>query len=295
MKSAPFTYHAPTKVSEALALLTEFGDEAKILAGGQSLLPMLAMRITGFGHLIDLNDVAELHGIETTNSVLTIGAMTRQSALTRDTQVAEVAPLLRAAAPLIGHFQIRNRGTVGGSLAHADPASELPAVALALKAQFEVRRCDGTQRIIDAKDFFLGLWTTALTDDEILLAVHFPFAHQGDATHRGYAINEVARRHGDFALAGAVVHLGIDAADRISDAEISLFGVADTPVRAARSSAELTGLHPGEVDAAAIAALAMEVVDAQSDLHATAKQRERIAMHMCEQAITRALGEARNA
>ena len=173
MKPARFEYHAPSTVADVLALLHEHGDEAKPLAGGQSLVPMLALRLTRFEHLIDLNRVPELQGVKTTNGSITVGGMTRQASVGRDRQVADGVPLLARATPLIGHFQIRNRGTLGGSLAHADPASEYPAVAMALRAQFEVASTAG-QRTVVADDFFVSTWTTALEDDELLVAVHFP-------------------------------------------------------------------------------------------------------------------------
>ena len=197
MKPAPFEYHAPESLADVTALLAEHGDEAKVLAGGQSLVPMLALRLTRFEHIIDLNRVDELRGVERANGTLTVKSMTRQAAVEHDTAAGEAVPLLAEALPLIGHFQIRNRGTVGGSIAHADPASELPAVALALDAELEVAGANGTRRV-PAADFFLGTWTTSIGEDEILSAVHFP-VWQG---RTGFAVEEVARRSGDFALAG---------------------------------------------------------------------------------------------
>src|SRR4051812_198129 len=173
MKPAPFEYHAPESLGDVTALLAEHGDDAKVLAGGQSLVPMLALRLTRFEHIIDLNRVDDLRGVERTNGTLTIKSMTRQSTVEHDPDAGAAVPLLAEAIPLIGHFQIRNRGTVGGSIAHADPASELPAVALALDAELEIAGTRGTRRV-PAADFFLGTWTTSIGEDEILRAVHFP-------------------------------------------------------------------------------------------------------------------------
>src|SRR3954465_2627408 len=199
MKPAPFEYHAPTTVDEVVGLLAEHGDEAKVLAGGQSLVPMLALRLTRFEHIVDLNRVDDLRGVSRTNGTLTVKAMTTQRTVEHDAAAGEGVPLLAQAIPLIGHFQIRNRGTVGGSIAHADPASELPAVALALDAELEIASQRGNRRV-PASDFFLGTWTTSVGEDEILAAVHFP-VWEGNS---GFAVEELARRSGDFALAGVV-------------------------------------------------------------------------------------------
>src|SRR5665213_491031 len=172
MKPAPFEYHAPETIDEVLALLVEHGDEAKVLAGGQSLVPMLALRLTRFEHLVDLNRVGELSGFSRENGALVVRAATRQRVMERDAEIASVVPLLARATPLIGHFQIRNRGTVGGSLAHADSASEYPAVALALGAEFEAHSTRGVRRIA-AREFFVSRWETALEEDEILARVRF--------------------------------------------------------------------------------------------------------------------------
>src|SRR3974390_681262 len=216
MKPAPFEYHAPETLDEACGLLGEHGDEAKVLAGGQSLVPMLALRLTRFAHLVDVNSVRGFAGVRRENGTLVVHAGTRQRVLERDTEVGAAVPLLARAAPLIGHFQIRNRGTVGGSLAHADPASELPAVAIALGAELELARAGGATRRVPAEAFFVGTWTTAAEADELLTAARFP-VRPGSC---GFAIEEVARRHGDFALAGAVC-----AVSGNGMAGLALFGV----------------------------------------------------------------------
>src|SRR6202171_6378804 len=172
MKPAQFTYHAPESLADVSGLLAEHGDDAKVLAGGQSLVPLLALRLTRFPHLVDLNRVPELSGLERVNGLLEVGAMTRQATVEHAPETVAV-PLLARAVPLIGHFQIRNRGTIGGSIAHADPASELPAVALALDAQIEIAAATGG-RTVPASEFFVGTWTTSLEPDELLAAIQFP-------------------------------------------------------------------------------------------------------------------------
>ncbi len=269
-------------------LLAAHGDEAKPLAGGQSLVPMLALRLARFEHLVDVNFVDGLAGIDRSDGWLRIGAMTRQAAVEHDATVAGAAPLLARATPLIGHFQIRNRGTVGGSLAHADPASEYPAVAVALGAELDVSATGGT-RTVPAADFFLGTWTTALADGELLTAVRVPVW-----TGRcGYAIEEMARRLGDFALAGAAVAVRLnDGDDGVAAAGIGLFGVGPTPVKARQAEAALVA---GERDAAEIGRLAMADADPSDDVHATARYRTRVGAHLVARAVERALSEARDA
>ncbi|MDQ1435943.1 MAG: aerobic carbon-monoxide dehydrogenase medium subunit [Actinomycetota bacterium] len=274
MKPAPFEYHAPETIDEVCGLLAAHGDEAKVLAGGQSLVPMLALRLTRFEHLVDVNRVAELAGFGRENGTLVVRACTRQRVMERDAAIAAAVPLLSQATPLIGHFQIRNRGTVGGSLAHADPASEYPAVAVALGAELELASPGGARRRLAADDFFVGTWTTAAGPDELLVVAHFPVW----PVRSGFAIEEVARRHGDFALAGV--------ACAITDgrAGIALFGVGSTPVRAqAAQEAWLAGAAAAEVAESAVRDL-----DPPADVHASASTRTRIARHLVERAVIRA-------
>ena len=285
MKAAPFDYHAPETVAEAAGLLAEHGDEAKVLAGGQSLLPMLALRLTRFEHLVDVNGVDEMHGITRADGHLRVGAATPQAVAEHDADLAAAVPLLARAIPHIGHFQIRNRGTVGGSLAHADPASELPAVALTLDATFEAASTRGT-REIPASEFFTGTWSTALADDEILVGTRFPVW----TGRSGFAVTEIARRSGDFALAGVTAAVELDG-DRISRAAVGLFGVGSTPVRAGATEAALAGAGADAVaDAARAGAAELDTVD---DIHATAAYRTRVAAHLMETALTAAIEEAR--
>jgi len=289
MKPAPFEYHAPESIADVTTLLAEHGDEAKVLAGGQSLVPMLALRLTRFEHIVDLNRVGELRGVSRSNGTLTVNAMTRQSTVERDPAAADAVPLLGQAIPLIGHFQIRNRGTVGGSIAHADPASELPAVALALDAELEVAGASGSRRV-PATEFFTGTWTTAVEPDEILAAVHFP-VWEG---RTGFAVEEVARRSGDFALAGVVAAVRLDDAGKVERSAISFLGMAPTPVRGSAAEAALAGTAPSDDDLAEIGRLAVTTTDPTADVHASAEYRTHVGAHLVQRALRRALGEARS-
>ncbi len=289
MKPAPFEYHAPETVADVTGLLTEHGDEAKVIAGGQSLIPMLALRLTRFEHIVDLNRVAELQGVERSNGTLTVKAGTRQSTVEHDAAAGAAVPLLAEAIPLIGHFQIRNRGTVGGSIAHADPASELPAVALALDAELEIASGAGSRRVA-AEDFFLGTWTTAIGEDEILTAVHFP-VWEGAS---GFAVEELARRSGDFALAGVVAGVQVDGSGAVTRSAISFLGMAPTPVRARSAEAALTGTNPSADDLAEIGRLAVADTEPTADVHASAEYRLHVGAHLVARALDRALGAARS-
>jgi aerobic carbon-monoxide dehydrogenase medium subunit len=290
VKPAAFKYHAPETVDDVVGLLAEHGDEAKVLAGGQSLVPMLSMRLTRFANLFDVNRVPMLAGIERDDGTLTVGATTRQSVLER-TSDASAVPLLGLVAPLIGHFQIRNRGTVGGSIAHADPAAELPAVALALDASLEVASATGT-RWIAAEEFFVGTWETALGDDELLAAIQFPVW----SGRCGFAVDEVARRHGDFALAGAVCGVELDdAGSTIRRVAIAMLGMGSTPLRARAAEAALAGLAPGDADLEGAAQLAIQDLDPPEDIHASSHFRLRLGARTVQNALSGALAEATNA
>src|SRR6516164_6840680 len=227
MKLPHFDYEAPKTVSEAVELLAEHLDEASVLAGGQSLIPLLALRLAHPAVLIDINGIDGLSGVSAADGWVAVGAMTREYIAEESGTLADAVPLLAAALPLIGHEAIRNRGTIGGSLAHADPAAELPAVARALDAEFVVRSASET-RVIAAADWFEGYLATARQPDEILTEVRFPVAAPGT----GAAFEEVARRHGDFAIVGLAAQLTLDDGV-ISDARLAFSGVADVPVRAA--------------------------------------------------------------
>ncbi len=287
MKPAKFEYHVPESVADVVSLLAEHGDDAKVLAGGQSLVPMLNMRLTRFEHIVDLNRVDELRGIERTNGTLAVRAMTRQSVAEHSSEVAAV-PLLAQAIPNIGHFQIRNRGTVGGSIAHADPASELPAVALALDAELEIAGPAGTRRV-PASEFFVGTWTTALADDEILAAIHFPVW----SGQTGFVVDEVARRSGDFALVGVACGVEVDGSGAITRVALAHFGMGPTPVRARQMEVALIGSNPTASDLPELAHLAVADCTPSGDVHASAEYREHVGAHLAERALDRALGDAR--
>jgi carbon-monoxide dehydrogenase medium subunit len=288
VKPAAFEYHAPDTLADAANLLAELGDGAKVLAGGQSLVPMLALRLAVFEHLVDIGRIAELQGIERRDDALWVGAGTTQATLEASAEVASAVPLLTRATPLIGHFQIRNRGTVGGSITHADPAAEYPAVALALDASMQVVSSKGT-RTIAARDFFDGLWTTTMHADELLAGASFPIW----GGRCGFAIEEFARRHGDFAIAGATVGVEIDDADSVRRCAIGLIGLGSTPERARVAEGELTGRRIPELEAEEIGRLAMAGLGSvPDDLHGTAEFRTRVGAEMVARAWTRASTEA---
>ncbi|MET0663125.1 MAG: xanthine dehydrogenase family protein subunit M [Microbacterium sp.] len=292
MKPSKFHYHAPTTVADAVGLLGEYADEAKVLAGGQSLVPMMSLRLATFGHLVDLNGIDELSGIERSNGHVRVGALTRQSTAEHDPTVSADVPLAAKALPHIGHFQIRNRGTVGGSIAHADPASELPAVALALDATLAAAG-PGGERDIGAADFFEGTWQTALADDEILVAIRFPVW----GGRSGFAVEEVARRHGDFAICGAVCGVELDG-DTVVRAAIAMFGVGGTPVRASAAEQALVAASAGAdlatVDLAAIGGEAAAPLTPSADIHASAAYRKQITAVVVRRALSKAIEEARS-
>ena len=286
MKPRAFEYHAPERVDEVVALLVEHGDDAKPLAGGQSLVPMMSLRLASFGHLVDLRKVDGLGSVLAGDGHVRVGAMVRQAAAEHDAAVATV-PLLARAIPNIGHFQIRNRGTIGGSIAHADPASELPAVALALDATMEVVGPQGNRRV-SASAFFDSTWQTTLAEGEVLTAIEFPVW-----TGRcGFAIEEVARRHGDFALVGATVGLQLDG-DRVTRATIAMLGVGATPLRSADAEAALVAAGAG-ADLDEIGDIAASGLEPSDDIHASGAYRKHVAATVVRRALTRALAEARS-
>jgi carbon-monoxide dehydrogenase medium subunit len=288
LKPSAFEYHAPTNVDDAVKLLAELGDGAKVLAGGQSLVPMLSLRLAYFDHLVDIARIPELQGIRVDADSVTIGATTIDSDVESNAEVAAKVPLLAKVTPYIGHFQIRNKGTVGGSIAHADPAAEYPAVALALDAEIEAVSPRG-RRTIAAKDFFVGFWTSALEADELLVSVKFP-AWSG---RTGFAVKEFARRHGDFALAGALVGVQLGAGDTIERATVTLLSMGPTPLRATAAEQALAGTAATAVAADEIGRLAVsDLTEVPSDLHGSADYRKRVGAAMVERALREAIEEA---
>jgi carbon-monoxide dehydrogenase medium subunit len=287
VKPSAFEYHAPENVDEAVRLLADLGDGAKVIAGGQSLVPMLSLRLAYFDHLVDIGRIAELQGIRRESDAVYIGATTVDSAVERDGDLATSVPLLAKATPLIGHFQIRNRGTVGGSVAHADPAAEYPAVALALDADIEAASPRG-RRTIPAASFFQGFWSTDLAADELLVGVRFPVW----SGRTGFAVREFARRHGDFALAGAVIGVEVDGDDRITRCAIALLGLGPTPLRATAAEQAAIG-QKADVAGEELGRLAMTgLEDVPSDLHGSAHYRMRVGAAMVARGWAEAIGEA---
>lgn len=287
MKPAPFEYYAPSTREEALALLAEHGGEAKPLAGGQSLVPSMNFRLAQPSILVDLNRVADLAGIAESGNGLTIGAMTRQRTVERSTLVAARAPLAAEAMPHIAHPQIRNRGTFGGSLAHADPASELPAVAVALEATMHIQNAGGA-RSVPASQFFLGLFTTVLEPDELLVSVEIPLS----TARTGTAFEEFARRHGDYALAGVCAVVTLTENGSLGDAKVVLFSVGDMPIVSQSVADVLRGEMPTpEVIRAAAEAVDSDI-DPQSDIHATSDYRRHLAKVLVRRVLERAVARA---
>ncbi|MGE2714527.1 FAD binding domain-containing protein [Mycolicibacterium litorale] len=287
MKAAPFAYHRPDTVAEAAQMLAEFGEDAKILAGGQSLVPMLAMRLTHFAHLVDISRLAELTGIDLVDGQVVVRAATPHALVGMDDEVADSAPLLTLATPHIGHFQIRTRGTLGGAIAHADPAAEYAAVALALDAQIEAVSARG-RREIPAAEFFTGLWETSLAPDEILTAVRFPVW----SGRCGFAVEEFARRHGDFAIAGAAAALTVDDEDRVTRCGIGLLGLGSTPLRGTDGEAAVIGQRISDIGADEIGRLTLAALaDVPADLQGSASYRRRVGAAMVSRALTSAIAQ----
>ncbi len=288
MKSPTFAYERPQSLAEALALLAQKGADARPLAGGQSLIPMLALRLARPSVLVDLGRVEGLDELTLQDGVLVIGAMVRQRQLERNALVAEHLPLLVAATKVVGHPAIRNRGTLGGSLAHADPSAEYPAVALALDAEFVIQGTRG-ERVIPAQEFFLGPFTTALATDELLTSIRFPIP----PTHSGWGMAEVARRHGDFALAGAVALLARADDGTCARAAIALFGVATRPLRATQAEQALVGRPFTTETFREVATLATKSIDEPlSDVHGSAAYRRQLVPVVVRRALEEAAQRA---
>jgi len=292
MKPPPFDYVAPSSLEEALSILAAKGDDAKILAGGQSLVPVLNFRLAQPALLVDLNRIAELDYVAVDDAgAVRIGAMTRQRALERDARMPARAPLLAETMPLIAHPQIRNRGTVGGSLAHADPAGELPVAAVALEADILVRSQRG-ERTVAAADFFVGLMTTALAADEMLCELRLPPAPE----RTGWTFREIARRHGDYAHAGVAVRLTLAGDGTIATARLVYLSAGDVPLPAARARAILEGEAPSdELFATAAATAARDEIEPSDDIHASAAFKRHLAEVLTRRALATALERARAA
>ncbi len=290
MKPAPFKYYAPASTEEALDHLATYGAEGKILAGGQSLIPTMNFRLAQPSVLIDLNPISALAYIEPhSDGGLRIGAMTRQRAVERGALVVERAPLVQAAMPYIAHPQIRNRGTFGGSMAHADPAAELPAVAMALEARFHLRSRRG-ERWVAARDFFIDLFTTALEPDELLVEVAFP----PTPPRSGWSFQEVARRHGDYALVGVAALVVVDDQGLCEAARLAFFSVGPGPVVTEQAAALLEGQAPTPEAIEAAAAAVTTDLNPTADIQASVAYRRQLACVLARKALTEAFSRVGN-
>ena len=291
MKPAAFDYHCPASRSEAFALLANHGGDAKPLAGGQSLIPAMNFRLAMPAVLVDLNAIADLSYITRQANDLRIGAMTRHRAVERSDEVRVAAPLLNAAMPFIAHAAIRTRGTIGGSLAHADPAAELPAVMIALGARIRLESVRGSREVA-AADFFTGLFSTALESGELVTEIGIPVAHV-TGIRTGTAFEEFSRRHGDFALAGVAARVAVDDSGRCTLARVALFGVGDRPMLASSCGRMLKGQSPStEGIRAAADAAAQDDIDPTSDIHASSRYRRHLAGVLTRRALERAFARA---
>ena len=290
MKPAPFEYFAPETTEEALALLEQYGEDAKILAGGQSLVPMMNFRLVKPSCLIDINRLRELSYIKRRDGTLHIGALTRHRMLERSPLIREIQGLALEAVRLIGHPAIRARGTVGGSIAHADPTAELPAVLAAMDGWIEATGPQG-KRSIPWQEFFVSYFTTSLEPTELCSEIVLPVLPQGS----GWAFEEFARRHGDFAMAGAAAVISIDSQRRCALSRLALAGAGPTPMRASGAEELLRGEILTDRVLEEAGRLAAEQVEPDSDLHASAEYRRQLIRVMATRALKRAFAGAGNA
>ncbi|HEX6230594.1 MAG TPA: xanthine dehydrogenase family protein subunit M [Actinomycetota bacterium] len=284
MKPAPFDYAAPETLEEAIGLLREHGDDAKVIAGGQSLVPLLAFRLAAPALLVDVNRVDGLSDLRLDDGTLTAGALVRHRDVETLTGLRERCAMLADGVALIGHVAIRNRGTVGGSIAHADPAAEWPSLLLALDGEVDVRGPEGP-RTVPGSELFDTYFTTTLRPDELLTEVRLRLP----PGRVGSAYLELARRHGDFAIAGAGAVLGLDDGGRVSDARVVLIGVRDTAVRSSGAEAVLRGAEPGEGLFAEAAEAIDGEIDPVTDLHGSSDYRRKVAKVLVRRALSRAL------
>jgi len=283
MKLPPFEYACPTSIADAVALLASRDGDAKALAGGQSLVPMMAFRVVQPSLVVDLRKLPGLNEIKIGADGVRLGAMVRWRMIEDDKRLAEAHPLLVAAIDHVAHYQIRNRGTVGGSLAHADPAAELPGIVMTCDAVIAVTGTSGS-RTIPAVEFFDGALTTTLEPDEIITEIHFPAWPKA----RRWGFQEFARRRGDFAMAGVAAYYDPDDNGRASNAHIGVIGVGDRPKRLAQAEAALNGKAVDETSITAAAKAASAEVEAQDDIHASAAYRRSLTGTLLERALTSA-------
>lgn len=287
MKPAPFAYASPASVEEAVALLHDYGDTAKLLAGGQSLLPMMNFRLARPAYIIDLNRVQGLDYVLEHENTLRIGAMTRHRQLEQSDLVAQYYPLLREGATYIGHTAIRNRGTVGGSLAHADPAAELPAILLAYGGSVMAQGPSGTREVA-VDDLFLTYFTTALARDEILTEMRLPRWPQ----RTGWCFLEESRRHGDFAMVGVAAQVALDGSGNCTRAAVAITGVGGAPFRVNEATSMLVGRPMTTDTTRQVAQAAASAVEPESDIHASAEYRRHLSAVLTQRALTIAVERA---
>lgn len=286
MKPSPFAYSSPTSLDDALAVLDEVGDDGKVLAGGQSLLPILNMRLAAPAHLVDINRVEGLSFVRVEDGGVRVGALARHTEVERDPSAYDALPLLRQALALVAHPVIRNRGTTVGSLAHADPCGEMTAVLALLEGTVELARRDAT-RTVAAADFFVGPLESALEPGELAVSAFFPRLPE----RTGTAFVEVARRHGDYAMCGLAAAVTLDGDARVSRARAAYISVAPTPL-VLDLTEPVRGQRVDAADWAAAADLARERVDPEGDIHATADYRRHLAGVLTRRALREAAGRA---
>ena len=288
MKPAPFEYHAPDSIDQAVELFSQYSGEAKILAGGQSLVPAMNFRVVQPSVLIDLNRVGELSYIREDGNVLRIGSMARERHLEFDLSIVKRTPLLNEAVPFIAHPQIRNRGTIGGSIVNADPAAELPVLMLALNARLKARNSSG-ERWIDAKDFFVGMFTTALAEDEILVEIELPFS----PNHTGWSFMEVAPRAGDYAMMGVAVLVTLDEAGKCKAAKLVYLNAGEGPVEAKEAETLLEGENLNdELFESAAGKASQEEINPFGNVHTSPEFQRHLANVLTKKALKQALQRA---
>jgi CO/xanthine dehydrogenase FAD-binding subunit len=273
LKSPAFDYARAKSVEDACALLQQHGDDGKLIAGGQSLVPMMAFRLLRPSWLIDINEIPALKFIRVADDAVRMGACTRQCEIARDDQLAACVPLLRQALAHVGHIQTRNRGTVGGSLAHADPSAELPLVAQILGARLALQKKAGA-RTVDAGAFFAGPMMTAIEPDECLTEIHWPIWRDSRV---GSAFTEISRRHGDFAMVAAAAQVAVDEGGTCTRAAFGIGGAGPSPMSFAELSQRLVGTRLDDASLANVIAEAVAALDPGSDVHASAAYRRHLA------------------
>lgn len=289
MKPAPFDYFAPRSLDEALMFMANNGYDAKLLAGGQSLIPAMNFRLAQPAIIVDLNGLDELEDLHAEhNGRVHIGAMVRQSRVESAPMIARLAPLLHETMPFVAHSQIRNRGTLGGSLAHADPAAELPVVCVALRARFRLRRQD-SERVVEAQEFYRSLFETVLEPEEILVDISLPPFPE----RTGFAFCEMARRHGDYALAGAAAVVTLDAEGVCQSARLVFLNVGEKPMVADKAGQLLIGEEPApDLIQAACELACKNEIDPTGDIHASMAYKRHVANVLARRALSKAIERA---